>query len=99
MEENKTTAAEETPVTEQAPAIVEPKMASNASVDPDKFDWDAFENEDIYGEDKKKIEEMYDNTLSKVVENEVVEGVVTAISKREVIVKKSADRSKSRNVK
>ena len=85
MEENKTT-AEETPVTEQAPAIVEPKMASNASVDPDKFDWDAFENEDIYGEDKKKIEEMYDNTLSKVVENEVVEGVVTAISKREVIV-------------
>ena len=86
MEENKTTAAEETPVTEQAPAIVEPKMASNASVDPDKFDWDAFENEDIYGEDKKKIEEMYDNTLSKVVENEVVEGVVTAISKREVIV-------------
>ena len=86
MEENKTTVAEETPVTEQAPAIVEPKMASNASVDPDKFDWDAFENEDIYGEDKKKIEEMYDNTLSKVVENEVVEGVVTAISKREVIV-------------
>ena len=85
MEENKTTAAE-APVTEQAPAIVEPKMASNASVDPDKFDWDAFENEDIYGEDKKKIEEMYDNTLSKVVENEVVEGIVTAISKREVIV-------------
>ena len=60
----------------------------NASVDPDKFDWDSFENDgDIYGkEDKKAVAEEYDKTLSKVVENEVVEGVVTAISKREVIV-------------
>ena len=58
----------------------------NASVDPDKFDWDAFEEDDVYGEDKKKVAEEYDKTLSKVVENEVVEGVVTAISKREVIV-------------
>ena len=32
------------------------------------------------------MEEKYDQTLSKVVEKEVVEGVVTSISKREVIV-------------
>ncbi len=64
------------------------KAVLNASVAPDKFDWDAYENEaDVYGnEDKSKIEEAYDKTLSKVVENEVVEGTVTAINKREVVV-------------
>ena len=101
MEENKTVVAEETPVAHaaetpaaEAPAAEAPaaeKTSSpvlNASVDPDKFDWDSFENDgDIYGkEDKKAVAEEYDKTLSKVVENEVVEGVVTAISKREVIV-------------
>ena len=93
MEENKTVAAEETPVVESTPAVEvetpakeETGTMSNASVDPDKFDWDAFEGNDVYDGDKKKIEEMYDQTLSKVVENEVVEGVVTSISKREVIV-------------
>ena len=85
MEENKATAvAEETP--QEIPAIEETKTVSNASVDPDKFDWDAFEGKDVYGEDKKKVEELYDQTLSKVVENEVVEGVVTSVNKREVIV-------------
>ena len=96
MEENKTVVAEETPVaqaaeTPAAEASAAEKTSSpvlNASVDPDKFDWDSFENDgDIYGkEDKKAVAEEYDKTLSKVVENEVVEGVVTAISKREVIV-------------
>ena len=59
----------------------------NASIAPEEFDWAAFEGGDIYGgEDKSAIEEAYDKTLSKVVENEVVEGEVTAINKREVIV-------------
>ena len=60
------------------------KPALCASIAPDKFDWDAFESEaDVYGNvDKKEIAEAYDKTLSKVVENEVVEGTVTAINKR-----------------
>ncbi len=95
MEEIKPTVAEESPAVEAAEARVEAaateesqNVALNASVDPDKFDWDAFENDgDLYGkEDKKAVAEEYDKTLSKVVENEVVEGVVTAITKREVIV-------------
>lgn len=94
MEENKTVVAEEAPKAGtvesqavEAPAAEKTKSTIlNASVDPDKFDWDAFENDDVYGEDKGKVAEEYDKTLSKVVENEVVEGVVTAISKREVIV-------------
>ena len=64
------------------------KAPLNASVAPEEFDWEAFESETgVYGaEDKAKIDEAYDQTLSKVVENEVVEGTVTAITKREVLV-------------
>ena len=59
----------------------------NASVAPENFDWDAFEGKSSFSSDEKeKIQEAYDQTLSKVVENEVVEGEVTAINKREVIV-------------
>ena len=80
MEENKNVAAE---------AAKETKSVKlNASVAPDQFDWDSFENEAaVYGDSSREdIEKAYDNTLSKVNENEVVEGVVTAISKREIIV-------------
>ena len=83
MEENKTV-VEAAP--EVAPAVVETKTVLNASVAPENFDWDAFENEDVYGASVEEIAEQYNQTLSKVVEGEVVEGVVTAISKREVIV-------------
>ena len=59
----------------------------NASIAPEDFDWDAFEGGDIYGgSEKKTIEEAYDKTLSKIVENEVVEGEVTDVNKREVVV-------------
>ena len=80
MEENKT-------VAEVIPAVEETKKSVlNASVAPESFDWDAFENDDVYGGDIATIAEQYNQTLSKVVEGEVVEGVVSAISKREVIV-------------
>ena len=74
-------AQEETPVAEPVK-----KPILNASVAPEEFDWDAFENDDVYGTDKAEIEEKYNQTLSKVNEGEVIEGTVTAISKREVIV-------------
>ena len=84
MEENKTV-VEAAP--EVAPAVEETKkVVLNASVAPEEFDWDAFENDDVYGGSVEEIAEQYNQTLSKVVEGEVVEGVVTAISKREVIV-------------
>ena len=72
---------------EETPAIVgaTKKRKSNASVPVDKFDWDAFEKDADYG-DKAKVEEEYDKTLSTVKENEVVEGTVVAITKREVLV-------------
>ena len=58
----------------------------NASIDPADFDWDAFEGGDIYGADKSEVEAAYDKTLSKVIENEVVEGEVVSVNKREVVV-------------
>ena len=58
----------------------------NASVAPEDFDWDAFEGGDIYGADKSEISAAYDNTFSKIVESEVVEGEVTSVNKREVVV-------------
>ncbi len=64
----------------------EKKRESNVSVPVEKFDWDAFEKDSIYETDKNLIEDLYGQTLSKVIENEVVEGTVVALNKREVIV-------------
>ena len=81
---------EEIKVNEAAPVAEEKetkKSSLNASVAPEEFDWDAFEQADYYGgTSKEDVKAAYDQTLSKVVENEVVEGEVTAINKREVIV-------------
>ena len=73
---------------EETPAIVDTtkKRKSNASVAIDKFDWDAFESGADYGVSKEEVEKQYSQTLSTVIENEVVEGTVVAISKREVLV-------------
>jgi hypothetical protein len=67
---------------ETADASDQPKKRqSNASVDPAKFNWDEFEKAADYGAPKEEVEKEYDNTFSKVIENEVVEGTVTAMTK------------------
>ena len=80
--------AQAAPVAETTAPVVETekKRKSNASVAVDKFDWDAFEKESYYDADLASIEESYNATLSKVIENEVVDGTVVAMNKREVIV-------------
>ena len=71
----------------EAPVAVETKKRkSNASVAIDKFDWDAFEQDTDYGVSKEEVEAKYAETLSSVIENEVVEGTVVAVNKREVLV-------------
>ena len=71
----------------EAPVAFETKKRkSNASVAIDKFDWDAFEQDTDYGMSKETVEAKYSETLSSVIENEVVEGTVVAVSKREVLV-------------
>lgn len=65
------------------PVII--KKLSDLSTD---FDWDSIGKHDvIYKEDeKKRLEEIYEKTLSTIVENEVIEGTVVAMNKREVVV-------------
>ena len=53
----------------------------------ENFDWNAFENDlGVYDHPKEEIAEAYDKTLSNVNVGEVVEGTVTGVNKREVIV-------------
>jgi len=53
----------------------------------ENFDWDGYEKDELYSsDDKAKYLGMYDETLSTVVENEVVDGTVIAMNKREVVV-------------
>ncbi|MFO7658821.1 MAG: 30S ribosomal protein S1 [Bacteroidales bacterium] len=57
------------------------------SSDPD-FDWNAYsDRQEMFNqEQRKEIEKMYDDTLSTIAENEVVEGMVIAMNKREVVI-------------
>jgi len=51
------------------------------------FDWDAFESgHDAESGSREEQEKAYDQTLGKVNENEVVEGTVVSVGKREVVV-------------
>ncbi len=88
-EEKKVVAEEVKEVVETAetPVAETKKDQLNASIPSEDFDWDAFESDVAFeGGDKETIEKAYEQTLAKVVENEVVEGTITSISKREFIV-------------
>ena len=50
------------------------------------FNWEEFENGGTVSGDKNELTKAYDNTLNKIQEHQVVEGVVTAIDKKEVVV-------------
>ena len=67
--------------------LAETKEEPKAIVE-EEFDWDNYEKEqDGYSADERnKYAEMYDGTLSTITENEVVDGVVIAMTAREVVV-------------
>ena len=72
---------------DELPAEDETKnLILNASIAPENFNWDEFESDDVYEGNREEVAKLYDQTLSKIVEGEVVEGTVTAISKREILV-------------
>ena len=50
------------------------------------FDWEAFENEGFSAAEKAEAAKAYEATLNKVADNDVVDGVVTSINDREVVV-------------
>jgi len=52
------------------------------------FNWEDYEDDAqiVKKDDRAKFEEMYDQTLSTVAENEVVDGTVISMNKREVVI-------------
>ena len=79
MEENKT-------IAEVTPAVEETKKSVlNASVAPENFDWDAFENDDVYGGSVEAIAEQYASYL----------GYETALTYAESLAKSYATQNAS----
>ncbi|MFO7923769.1 MAG: 30S ribosomal protein S1 [Bacteroidales bacterium] len=70
------------------PVADEPADEVENEVVSDEFDWDNLEEDsDIYSrEEREKYEEMYDKTLSTINVNEVVDGKVISMNKREVVI-------------
>ena len=54
----------------------------------ENFDWSKYNNKwDVYSDDERsQLSAMYDKTLSTIVENEVTDGSVIAMNKREVVI-------------
>ena len=64
-------------------------MKNLRNIVPDEnFNWDSYERGDDLSQDKsvEELTKTYDNTLNTVKDKEVVEGTVTSMNKREVVV-------------
>jgi small subunit ribosomal protein S1 len=81
--ENQEFSAQEVEQKENAkPARKQPVM-----VKPEDFDWDAYENDSLVSSSERgSLEDLYGKTLSSVTENEVVDGTVVAMNKREALI-------------
>lgn len=61
--------------------------AKSANAGLENFDWESYAEDAIYSKDQRnELETMYNQTLSTIGENEVVEGTVIAMTKREVFI-------------
>lgn len=88
---------EETPSAEAKEEKAEEKKAPVAETEPvdfnkvsptADFDWEAYEdNTDLYsGEEKDTLTDLYNNTLTSITEHQVIDGTVTSLTKKEVVV-------------
>ena len=92
--ESGTTAEVKIPETEEKadeksvePSQKETETTATSSV-LENFDWESYRTDDtVYTEDeRKKFTSMYDETLSTIAVNEVIEGNVIGMNKREVVI-------------
>jgi small subunit ribosomal protein S1 len=58
------------------------------NIAPEKFDWERFEGgEEEYGKDEReRLESVYGDTLSLIVEKEVTTGTVVSVNPKEVVI-------------
>ncbi|HOY32732.1 MAG TPA: 30S ribosomal protein S1 [Bacteroidales bacterium] len=76
----------ETPVAEAEKVAEKPKRVVK-TVD-ENFNWENIgKKHDTYsGDERKKLEDIYDKTLSSIVEQQVVDGTIVGMNSREVVV-------------
>jgi len=64
-----------------------PKAVSAADTGVEDFNWEEFAaNEMDTNENQAEFEKMYSETLSTIAENEVIDGLVISMNKREVVI-------------
>ena len=62
-------------------------MAETTNSPIEEFDWDAFEKGETAGEKtREELTRTYDESLNTVKDNEVIEGTIIALNKREAVV-------------
>ena len=68
--------------------VKEIKKIKKDDVSLENFNWDTYSNApNAYSNDERaKMEAMYDHTLSSITENEIIDGKVIAMNKREVVI-------------
>src|SRR6056297_1624521 len=73
---------------EQDEVKKEEEIQAASAPQTEEFDWDNYEKEiDGYSnEERQELEKLYDDTMSTIGENEVVDGTVVGITKREVLI-------------
>lgn len=78
----------EQPQDEVIPVGKEEKVIPESSKKDEEFDWEAYEKEteEIPDEERKKLEELYTQSLKQIAEKELIQGTVIAITDREVFV-------------
>src|SRR5437773_983452 len=65
------------------------KATEQKSTNPYAFNWETADSKggDVYSsEERKRMEQMYDNTLHMVAEHVIVEGTVVSMSSKDVLV-------------
>ncbi|MCF6170963.1 MAG: 30S ribosomal protein S1 [Bacteroidales bacterium] len=88
--------AEEAPKAGETPEVAATEVSASTEAEetpaktnePPEFDWDALgKKQDAYSpEERNKLEDLYADTLSAIVEHEVIEGMIVGITSREVVV-------------
>jgi len=68
--------------------VKEIKKIKKEDVSLDNFDWDTYTNapNKYAANERAQMEAMYDQTLSSITENEIIDGKVIAMNKREVVI-------------
>lgn len=94
VEQKEEVKVEETAKVEEPVKVVEKtekkdeKSVIKFATPSDDFDWDNISNERINTQTKEReeFEKMYNQTLSTITENEVIDGSVVSMNKREVVI-------------